>query len=322
MSRELKLSNTNIAIKNLHKKALEYASKSISANTKRAYSADWKSFLAFCESHNVKSVPASYETIAHFLVHEAETLKHSTLQRRLSTICTYQRLKGNPIDQKHPVLQTVWKGIKKVKGTKTESKEAIWVKDLKKMIDTLNYNSLGNIRDRAILLFGYISAQRRDNIHDIKIEDLTFSSQGIVWELKRSKTDQEGRGELIAIPYMQNPRHCAVTAIKNWLQVTGIKEGYVFRRIYKNDSYDKMNRPICDATINRVVKRTAKMAGMDETKYGGHSLRIGFVSQARINGADTPTIQKVSKHRDERMIDHYAKAGDVFRNLASRKLRL
>ena len=312
----------HLKIKDLQKEALYYAKNSVAENTKRAYTADWNAFLSFCEEYNVNALPASYENIAHFLVREARTLKHATLQRRLGVIRTYHRLKGHYLDPHHPVLESVWRGIKRVKGTKTESKEAIWTSDLKKFIDVLEYHSIGNIRDRAVLLFGFLSAQRRENIAEARLEDLSFSPQGIIWKMPKSKTDQSGEGTLIPIPYMRTPKYCAVTQLENWLRVSGIKEGYVFRRVFKNGLIQEENRPICGATVNKIVKRTAKLAGYNPEKYGGHSLRIGFISQTRNTNAPDHTIMKVTGHRDTRMIDHYAQEGNIFQNLATRKLNL
>ena len=312
----------HLKIKDLQKEALYYAKKSVAENTKRAYTADWSAFISFCKEYDVNSLPASYENIAHFLVREARTLKHSTLQRRLGVIRTYHRLKGHYLDPHHPVLETVWRGIKRVKGTKTESKEAIWTSDLKKFIDVLEYHSIGNIRDRAVLLFGFLSAQRRENIAEVRVEDLTFSPQGIIWKMPKSKTDQSGEGKLIPIPHMRTPKYCAVTQLDNWLRVSGIKEGYVFRRIFKNNAVNEKDQPICGATVNGIVKRTAKIAGYNPEKYGGHSLRIGFISQTRNTNAPDHTIMKVTGHRDTRMIDHYAQEGNIFQNLATHKLRL
>ena len=85
---------------------------------------------------------------------------------------------------------------------------------------------------------------------------------------------------------------------------------------------NEKNQAICGATVNGIVKRTVKLAGYNPEKYGGHSLRIGFISQTRNTNAPDHTIMKVTGHRDHRMIDHYAQTGNIFQNIASKKIRL
>jgi len=67
------------------------------------------------------------------------------------------------------------------------------------MIAALPHSSKG-IRDRALLLLGFAGALRRSELVALDVTDVTPSDNGLVVMLRRSKTDQEGRG-----PYGRHP---------------------------------------------------------------------------------------------------------------------
>ena len=43
---------------------------------------------------------------------------------------------------------------------------------------------------------------------------MRFAREGLVLTLRRSKTDQEGAGELKAVPYGEQPESCPVRALE------------------------------------------------------------------------------------------------------------
>jgi hypothetical protein len=50
------------------------------------------------------------------------------------------------------------------------------------------------LRDRGLLLFGFASAMRRSELVALAVEDLEHTERGLLVTVRRSKTDQEGRG--------------------------------------------------------------------------------------------------------------------------------
>ncbi|WP_157272018.1 hypothetical protein [Azohydromonas aeria] len=59
--------------------------------------------------------------------------------------------------------------------------------------------SLQGLRDRALLLLGFAGAFRRSELVPLQVEDLERLPQGLRVTSRRSKTDQEGSGQVIAI---------------------------------------------------------------------------------------------------------------------------
>src|SRR3954463_7746554 len=66
--------------------ARSYLDAARSANTQRAYRADWQHFTDWCSTHALAPLPAAPETLVLYLTAHAGSLKASTLQRRLVAI--------------------------------------------------------------------------------------------------------------------------------------------------------------------------------------------------------------------------------------------
>jgi site-specific recombinase XerC len=56
-------------------------------------------------------------------------------------------------------------------------------------------------RDRALILLGFAGAFRRSELVGLDLEDCAFGKDGLTVTLRRSKTDQQGVGRKIGIPY-------------------------------------------------------------------------------------------------------------------------
>jgi len=68
--------------------------------------------------------------------------------------------------------------------------------------------------------------------------------------------------------------------------------------------------PLTGQAVAHVVRRRAAAAGFGPelvARLGGHSLRVGFVTQAVRNGASTQTVMAQTGHTDERMVSVYAR---------------
>ena len=62
-------------------------------------------------------------------------------------------------------------------------------------------DSLIGIRDRALLLIGFAGAFRRSELVALNVSDIEFGADGLKVTIRRSKTDQEGEGQVIGIAY-------------------------------------------------------------------------------------------------------------------------
>ena len=144
------------------------------------------------------------------------------------------------------------------------------------------------LRDRALLLLGFSGAFRRSELVALNVEDLEFTGDGLVVTQRRGKTNQEGAGRKIGIPFGGNPDTCRVRAVREWLDVAAIMSGPVFRSVNRHGQVEPAR--LSDKAVAIVVKRHAPGAGVDPWRYAGHSLRAGLAPAAAAAGASERSI--------------------------------
>ncbi|HLY20545.1 MAG TPA: site-specific integrase [Bryobacteraceae bacterium] len=305
----------------LSQRAREFAAAAKAPSTLRAYQADWQDFWEWCEGHGAAALPASPGTIALYLTDRAATLKVSSLTRRLTTINRAHRAAGqpSPATMQNAVVSEVWKGIKRTKGTAQRGKKPLLTPDVRRMVAELPQDLRG-LRDRALLLAGFAGGFRRSELAALRVEDLETSPEGLIVRLGKSKTDQEGQGRRVALPYGSDAATCPVRALRGWLEQGDIRAGAVFRAI---DRYGVISDQGLHAdSVAFLVKRSAGRAGLDTLEYAGHSLRAGLATQAAMNGASELAIMKQTGHRSLATVRKYIREGTLFRDNAAAKLGL
>ena len=173
---------------------------------------------------------------------------------------------------------------------------------------------------RALILLGFAGAFRRSELVGLDVEDCTFGKDGLTVTLGRSKTDQDGAGRKIGIPYGSNPETCPVRTMQAWMELAGIGAGPVFRSINRHGQVQPDRLSGID--VARVAKKLAQRAGLDAAKYAGHSLRAGHATSAAIAGASERSIMNQTGHRSVQMVRRYIRDGSLFRENSAGKLGL
>jgi integrase len=299
-------------------RAAEFGRHARSASSERAYRSDWADFQAWCQARAFSALPATPVTIGLYLTDRSGSVKVSTLRRRLVAIKLAHRVSRVPLDMSHPAIREVFAGIRRELGTRPEAKRALMDDELKAALRRLPRSRAGQ-RDKALLLFGFAGAFRRSEIAAISLADLSFTHRGVAIVVRRSKTDQEGSSETIGIA-RSGKATCPVAALEAWIAAAELKTGTVFRAVDRHDNVH--GDSLTGDAVNRIVKRTVALLGLDPGVYGAHSLRSGFCTSASAHGADIAEIMKQSRHRSIAQAKHYVQDGQIFRNRAVRAISL
>lgn len=286
----------------------QYVNEALSANTRRAYRTDMEHFMAWGGS-----VPASPEVVAQYLTDHAPTLAMATLSRRLVSIAKAHTLQSFPDPVKDDLVKMTMRGIRRVHGKPQAQVSPILKEDLVVMLSHVPYTVKGK-RDRALLLLGFCAALRRSELAAVRIENVSFSSRGMVLTLPRSKTDQTGQGRKIGIPFGRG-KICPVLSLKDWITHLGADAGSLFMPITKG-SHLGVGR-ISDRAIADIIKFYAEKAGLDPVSYSGHSLRSGLATSAAQHGISSWKIRQQTGHKSEQMLARYIRDGDLFTNNAA-----
>ena len=297
----------------------EFVRASKAENTLRGYQSDWREFSTWCESHSVTPLPATPETVAAYIAECAARLKVGSLQRRLNAIAEAHKATGVDSPTLAGIVRNTLKGIKRKLGTVGVQKAPVLTPDIRAMIEAADAGLIG-ARDRALILLGFAGAFRRSELVSLDVGDLEFTRDGLTVTLRRSKTDQEGHGRKIGIPYGANPETCPVRSVQAWLEQAGIPEGPVFRSLNRHGQVQPGR--LAGIDVARVVKKLAERAGLDAAKYAGHSLRAGHATSAAIAGASERSIMNQTGHRSVQMVRRYIRDGNLFRENSAGKLGL
>lgn len=297
----------------------EFVRASKAENTLRGYRSDWKSFCAWCNEHGQSALPASPEAIAAYIASCAERLTVGSIQRRINAIAEAHKATGLESMTSSALVRNTLKGIKRTHGTAPNQKAPALTDDIRVMVAATGENLIG-IRDRALILLGFAGAFRRSELVAIDSTSVLFGRDGITIHLVRSKTDQEGQGRKIGIPYGSNPETCPVRAVQDWTIAASIIDGPLFRSINRHGRIS--NRRLSPEDVARIVKTLARSAGLDEQIYSGHSLRAGHATSAAIAGASERSIMNQTGHRSVQMVRRYIRDGNLFRENSAGKLGL
>lgn len=303
----------------LEDEARSFAEGSKANATRKAYASGWSDFVAFCRRLKRRPLPATAETVSLYLTHGARRLKTSTLEQRLVAIAHYHRGSGLENPTADHAVRVVWDGIRRELGTAKRRKNPALTKLMRKLVAALPETTLG-VRDKALLLLGFAGAMRRSEIVSLDVADLELVEEGLIVSLRKSKTDQKGFGRRIGIPFGSNETTCPVRAVQNWLTVSGIQSGSLFRSVNRHGQVQPGR--LSDQTVADVIKRTVFAVGLDPRNFAGHSLRSGFATMAAIEGSSERDIQKQTGHKSLLVLRRYIHDGRLFQNNAAKNLGL
>ncbi|HEV2545766.1 MAG TPA: site-specific integrase [Stellaceae bacterium] len=196
-----------------------------------------------------------------------------------------------------------------------DRKAPITAERLLRMV-ALTPDTLSGARDRAILLLGFAGALRRSELAALKVEDIEFLAEGMRVTIRRSKTDQEGKGQAVGI--VRGTCACPVEAVRQWLERAKITAGSVFRPVTKGGRL--MDFPLTPHSVGMIVKTYAGRSGLDAREFGAHSLRAGFLTSAALRRASIFKMMDVSRHKSVDTLRSYVRDADAFKNHAGEGL--
>jgi site-specific recombinase XerD len=289
-----------------------FAENEKAASTRKCYQKDYATFEAWCGEKGLVPLPAAPATVARFIAFCASEGKSvSTIGRRLAGISYAHKLakQGNP--SRDDEVRMILSGIRRTCGVAPKRKAAATADRVRLMLDACPDSMIG-LRDKALLALGFAGAFRRSELIALRVEDLTEVPDGYRVTIRRSKTDQEGKGVTIAIPRGQQIQ--PVLHVQNWMQAAGITGGLLFRPV-------RLGGAVAPGAIRahdvaRIVKQYAAKVGLDATEISAHSLRAGFITSAAEAGASVYRIQAVSRHKSMDVLSAYVRAVDDFRDHA------
>ena len=152
-------------------------------------------------------------------------------------------------------------------------------------------DSIRGIRNRALLLVAYDTLCRRSELVSLQVKDVKVNiKNGIETSsilLRKSKTDQDSTGKWL---HLSQRAHLALV---EWMKE--LPEGQECLMVGIDRGGRISLSSLGSGQVNRIYKRIAKNAGLDELVIegiSGHSMRVGAAQDLLNSGASMPIIMQ------------------------------
>ena len=215
----------------------------------------------------------------------------------------------SPLRQR-PEVREVVKGIRREKAVAGKQAAALAVPDLRRICQAMTVDEAG-VRDRALLLVGFTGAMRRSEIVSLDVGDIESCDDGVRVHLRRSKTDQEGEGVVIGVPFGSDPATGPVRALRRLLDGRD-DQGALFRSVRRREP-----RRLSPRDVGRILKRRAAAAGVDVAGLSAHSLRSGLATASAKAGHGERSIMRQGRWSSRTMVDRYVRSAGLFEDNAA-----
>jgi site-specific recombinase XerD len=320
----------------LIERAAAYVEANVTESTRKSYAQDWKMFERWCRARDLNPDHADDAGVAVYLAWMADQgYAPASIERAWVGVYVSIRVR-NPDAHKGELCRRVLRGIRRTSTYKTKEKRPLVAGELAALLDHVGGGALG-LRNRALLLVGFAGGFRRSELVALDLEDLAFSAEGLRVRLRRSKTDQEGRGQEKGLARARGEL-CPVQALSHWLDYLNAQkvqtteqrpelatEDQDGSKVQKNapvfPAMDRwghlLGRRITPVCVANVLKTACRRAGIDVAAYGAHSLRAGFVTEAATRRKPLDAIMRQTGHKSVEQLLTYIRHAQVFQENAS-----
>ena len=294
----------------------ELQSAAQAANTRIAYEKGWRCFAGYCRELDLDPLGASPADVVGFFVAKAtqpspangRTLSLGTLTMYRSAINRrYTEAKvASPAASTE--VADLFRALARRLGSAPRQVKALREYHIRQILECCGETTIG-LRDAAALAVGFAAALRRSEICALQVEDIEMlGTERMLVRIRRSKTDQAGVGQSVAVPDGKSIR--PVSRLRSWLERAQISEGQLFQTMKRGGKPTGL--PLHHSDIARLVKRYAKAIGLDPSDYSAHSLRAGFVTSAAVHHARIDKIMEVTRHKSPAMVLKYVRDAESF----------
>jgi integrase len=298
----------------------EYASHAKADGTWKVYDGHWARFQAFCNAQGFAAGPPTRpDDLADFIVHLREAGKAaSSLTVAVAAVAHRNRMAACPSPADHPQVREVLAGARRLAaqaGAGRGKSDPLLPADLRSMVARVDPTKLGGLRDLALLSVGLAGGFRRDELAHLRFEDVRFDSSGMRVTLRRSKTDQEGRGHERRIALGDFVELCPVRNLQAWLAVAGIRSGPIFRPIVHGKVI--LEKAMSARRVDQIVREYSRAVARENPgalsgkKFSAHSLRSGLCTSAALAGKPEHEIREHVDHRSANTTAKYIRAAGV-----------
>lgn len=318
---------------------------SVPENTRRAYSRIWdgtrtqlppkrdlpvapdaplkrRGFVGWCEHAGRSYLPATPETLAEYVNYLCDRdLSPATIEQAIAAIRTKHYLAGygKHYPDADPALRVLksHRRDRAVRGKSGQKKALpVIVDSLRKIVETIDTETLIGARDHAALLYGICLYGRRSELTALEWSDLSGAEEGMRVRIRMSKTDQDAEGESVPVLWGTFPGTNPVLVTERWRDAVNSRRPLDGPLLRATDRHGNLLGRMHPKNFNDMVRRRAQIAGLTgcvrkcwtkngdcgtgahRNDYSAHSLRAGGATISYMNGAPISTICKLGRWKE------------------------
>lgn len=304
---------------------------SAAANTWRAYRSDLVDFDSWMTTQRADwhdpVVVADYLRAL-----ETAGAKYSTIERRLTSIAKLVEvlvaigaLDASQTPTKHPTVTIALQAIRRRLSTDVDQAAPLTGERMIQVLLAIDDTVRAGRRDVALLLVGWYGAMRRSELAAIRRSHIDIDDHGVAIRFARTKASQE---HSVVVPIARNStsRWCPVTILETWLDELAVAcpdSDTVWPWITKGDTYRSGTPAVGAAAIDGIVTRRVSQAGLaNASSYSPHSLRSGFITEAKNRGIDEADIMRHTRLKSLRIMRSYDRESGWWRRNPTTALTL
>jgi integrase len=290
--------------------------------TRTVYAFAWRRWVCWCTGRGIIPLPAEPAAVCAYLTDCADQGRSlATIDSACSAIGHEHRTHGLADPIEHDTVRRVRRGLRRILGrAPRHPAHPLSLAEMRQVVAAVDHTTVRGVRDTAILLIGFAGALRRSELAALTLADLEPKPTGVLVHLRRSKTDQEARGEVVGIARGRHALTDPLAALDDWLALRGGHPGPVFTSLRgRRPSL----QPISGNAVSNIVKERAAAAGLTSARVSGHSLRAGHATTAALAGISVERIAAQTRHRRiDTLIERYIRPAQALQTTSSRDLGL
>jgi integrase len=144
----------------------------------------------------------------------------------VSSINQFHTAAGLDTPGRSEVVRRALSGVRRIRAIPPVRRSPLLLEDLRVLMLHLSTRvtewpaGVAARRDMALLLMGFAGAHRRSELVGLTLADVTLHrTDGLHVRVRSSKTDQEARGTVKALPYGRDPVTCPPCAYIRWQEL-------------------------------------------------------------------------------------------------------
>lgn len=251
----------------------------------------WGDFEEFCKQVGAVALPASSETVEDFITWLELSGKGASVDVAAAAIRARHLDGGGEDPCSTHSIKMLRTGIRRVvaeEGDEKETREPFpvgalraWSRLRPEGVSTWRWH-----RDAALVAIGLRCMRRPGELAALRRKDAKMKGGKLWIFIRKSKTDQFGKGKLIPVDEGVSEDSCPIRLLTKWTDFAGLSPD---DPLFPNAHTGKLGST---AMVSAIVKKMAEVARL-EGKFSGHSLRIGGATAAMSGGMSLAMIRSI-----------------------------